>query len=344
MAKKSKTVTYRRAELIGQDGNFLTEPLETLIKKALSSDNVPSPVRMDYGIEGQATHLLLHSKENNMPFYRAGCLCGRISVYDDESMVPLVDSEFNKDTGEVFIEQAEPLDSKNKRRKLEQQAHYFAVKGNHVAIMASSSNGIDMVEDFFTRLIQDMSGILESISVKLVNLPTQQAMKLIKEQPVRSVSFSSPSYTLSNPSHVGNEEAVASGTGNKTVRQMYSEKSVVRAILDAIAYTRKKTVPDYEDDKDFDGLCVAVEFSCKNRKDEAGRQVVKDLARHIGGIEGLSPVLKLSGKSVITKDMLTIKDTISVEGVGKNLNHHLAISAVAEWLVKQIEEGKVTDE
>ena len=195
MAKKSKTVNYRKAELIGKEGEVIKETLEALINRALASENVPSPVCIEYGIEGQNSRLLLHSRTNKAPFYRDGCLCGCISLCDDVSKVPLVDSVYNEEKGEVFNEQVEPIDANNNKRKLEQQAHYFAIRGNHVAIMASSGKGVDMLKDFFTMLIQDVSGILPTVSVDLVNIPTQDALAVIADKPVRSVSFSSQAYT-----------------------------------------------------------------------------------------------------------------------------------------------------
>ena len=44
MAKKSKTVNYRKAELIGNEGEVIAETLESLINRALEAENVPSPV------------------------------------------------------------------------------------------------------------------------------------------------------------------------------------------------------------------------------------------------------------------------------------------------------------
>lgn len=343
MAKKSKTVNYRKAELIGKEGEVIEETLETLIRRALKSENVPSPVKYSYGIEGQNSYLLLHSMKNKRPYSQNGCLCGCISLYDDETKVSLVDSEYNEEKDEVFNEQVAPVDSNNKLRKLEQQAHYFAIRGDHVAIMAASSKGIDMLKDFFTWLIQDISCIMPTVSVDLVNIPTQNALAMLTEKPVRSISFSSSAYTQHiqpmSDDEIKEIKGKEKGTRKEYVRKIYEEKPVVRAILDAIGCP--PVLNAYTSAEDLDGLSVAIEFKCKQRKNESGQNLVRDIARHVGGIEELSPVINLSGKSYISKDMLTVKDTLMVEGDGKNLHRTGAMRSLADWLVEQIESGLV---
>ncbi|MBQ5664838.1 MAG: hypothetical protein IIV41_03105, partial [Akkermansia sp.] len=71
------------------------------------------------------------------------------------------------------------------------------------------------------------------------------------------------------------------------------------------------------------------------------QQFVNDLARHVGGIEGLSPVLKLSNNCKITSDELTVKGVISVLCEGKNLVRLNVFQELAAWLVSQIRSGCV---
>lgn len=343
MAKKTKTVNYRRAELVGKNGEPVSDTLEELINRALASDNVPSPVCIEYGIEGQNAQLLLHSRKNKTPYYRSGCLCGWISLCDDVSRVPLVDSVYNEEKDEVFSEHVEPLDSNKKRRKLEQQAHYFAIRGNHVAIMASSGKGVDMLKDFLTILIQDVSGILTTVSVDLVNIPTQNALSMIADKAVRSVSFSSAAYktrieqmTDAEIQEIKNREK---RTRKQYLRKLYEETEIVKNVLGAIGLP--SLLDAYKNSDDLDGLCVAVEFKCKPKKDTSGQKLVQDIARHVGGIEELSPVIQLAGNSRIVKDMLTVKGSLSIDSEGKNLNSQEAMRVLADWLVEQIDYGLV---
>lgn len=339
MSRKTKTVNYRKVELTSNDVLPEDTTLEKLIFQALQSEKVPRPAKIDYGIEGQGSHLLLHSKADNKPYYKAGCLCGHISLYDDESKVPLVDSEYNKEKGEVFSEQVPPMDSNNKLRKLQHQVHYFAVKENHIAIMASSAKGIDMLRDFFTILIQDISEVLPTISIKFVNVPTKNALEAIAGKPIKSVCFSSSAYTHKVQSVSETETMQTDKRTSEYIRKTYEEENIVKRIIDAIGSTPILDI--YKDTDDITDLCVSVEFKCKQRKSESSQRIVKDLARHLGGIEGISPIIHLSGKSYISNEELTIKDTISVEGEGKNLNAHNAMETLANWLKNEIENGLV---
>lgn len=341
MAKKSKTVNYRKAELIGKEGEVIEETLESLINRALEAENVPSPVIMDYPIEGQNAHLLLFTKKGKKPYYHSLCLCGCVSLYDDESKVPLVDSEYYDEKDEVFNEQVAPVDSNNKLRKLEQHAHYFAIRDNHVAIMASSGRGIDTLEDFFTLLIQEAFGIYSTVSVKMVNIPKKDAFALMVDKPIRSVSFSSSAFVpyLQQMADTQKHAPSKKGIKKKYIREFHEKKPIIKAFFEFLGC--EALLDAYQATDDLEGLSVAVEFKCSKRKDQNEQQLLRDFARHVGGIEELAPIINLSGKSYISKEMLTVKDTLSVEGDGKNLNRYNAMKKLAEWLDEQIDLGLV---
>ena len=123
------------------------------------------------------------------------------------------------------------------------------------------------------------------------------------------------------------------------VRKTYEETSIVKGILEAIGM--QPMLNAFSNADDLDGLSVAVEFKCKQRKETSGQKVVQDIARHVGVMDELSPVIYLSGDSKISKDMLTVKGSLSIDAVGKNLNSEDAMHSLADWLVEQIKSGIV---
>lgn len=342
MQKRDKTVSYRRAEIRNREGNLIEKTLQDLMYEALAVDFVPDPVKLDYGVEGPGTSMLLYTRKNREPYNRMGCLCGSISLYDDESKVPLIDSVYDDGSDELYTECVPPVDSQNKRRKLEQQTHYFAINGNHVAVVTSSSQGMSHLRDFFVMLLQDISKVVECADVQFVNIPAQEAISKLSDSPVRSISFNSSAYNMKTIPLSQEERAERMRRGGKGSRQyirsVYEQTDMLKAILGVLKGER--FIEDICESDDMSGLCVAIEFSYKKKK-EKGQQFLNDLARHVGGIEGVSPVLKLSNNCKITSDELTVKGVISVLCEGKNLVRLNVFQELAAWLVSQIRSGCV---
>lgn len=329
----TKTVHYRKAEIRDKEGKIIDKTLEDLFLEALKSEDVKDPVKIEYGVEGHDSYLLLFTRVGKKIYIRSGCLCGCISLYDNESKVPLIDSEYDPETQELFNEEVDPLDSKNNPRKLEQQTHYFAIEGNHVAIVSSSAQGIRMLRDFLIILLQDKAHVIETCDLDLVNIPKKDATRQIEQAPVRKISLNSQAYTC----RVEKEEE-AQGNRKKS-RQIFEQSDIVQAIVKVLK--AEPIVNAFDPSDDLSGLSVSVEFSYKKRKEETGQTLLNNLARHIGGIDELNSKITLKGNSTISGDQLTIKDSIDVLGNGKNLNKTNVYTEIGKWLAGQIKSGLV---
>jgi hypothetical protein len=58
---------------------------------------------------------------------KQGCLCGTLSLTDEERLIALIDAETD---GSTWRGALEPKDVQGRQRKIEEQALFFAVKEN----------------------------------------------------------------------------------------------------------------------------------------------------------------------------------------------------------------------
>lgn len=336
---KDKTVTYRRMEITDLSGNRVSDSFETLFRKALEKTSVPISPVMPLGTEGQGEKLILFTPSGKRePFNRAGCACGCISFYDTNQKIPLVGPEKEG----IYEEEIEPVDRNGIRRNLERSPIFFAIKGNHVALIIPSFSGIRNFISFMYWLLQDMAQVTQQCSMDLVNIPSQSAMDSLGENKVKGFSFKSEAYESYEVPMTEEEIQAEKEKGRKGkrkhVKKEFHQTSILKGILQAIG--AESILEGFQTDEDLGKLCVAVDFSYRSRTNEEGRQAVVEMAQHCGGIDGLETTIRLD-KGSIKNSELTIKDTVSIQAPNGNLVRTDALLQLSNWLKSQLESGNI---
>lgn len=334
-----KTVNYRKAEILNQDGTPTSKSLQQLFEDALKSPHISTPFQSSYAAPDTDTaYLLLFTHGNGTPYHREGCTCGCVSFYDKEKKVPLIDSEVVND--EIFTEDVMPIDSNGKRRNLEQDTIYFAIRDNHVALVISNMRGINMFIDFLYILLQDTAQVIENASIGLINIPTQDAVNRLRGADVKSFSFSSSAYQTETIQLTPQEVLEYKQEGKtKRVKKVFKRTDLLEAILKtfkADAILERLTEKD-----DLGSLSIAIEFIYRSTKNEKGQAVLNDFAHHFGGIEDLNTVINLGKNGTIKQNELTVKGEVDILDNNKILNKLNAYTVIAKWLTEQIAEGRV---
>lgn len=337
--KRRKTVNYRRADIFDKDNAPISKSLQKLIEEALTIESIECPFKFPYDQEQNPnSYLLLFTKKDRKPYYRDGCLCGCVSFYDEDMKIPLIDATFVKD--ELFTEEVSPKDSKNKKRNLEQDPIYFAIKDNHVALVMSNMHGLSVFNDFLHILLQDKANLLNNGGIRLTNIPTQEALAKMKGQAVKSFSFSTAGYTKETIKLTPNELTEAKRKGeNKRVRKIFRQSSLLKSIL--TLFKGESILERLTDTQNYGQLSIAVEFIYKSKNNEEGQEILNDMAYHFGSQEGLNTVINLSDKSTIKQNELTIKGEVEILAANRNLNKTNAYSVIAAWLTEKIRSGQV---
>ena len=86
---------------------------------------------------------------------------------------------------------------------------------------------------------------------------------------------------------------------------------------------------------------LGIDISYRSRGIKDAQQVMQALAATVGDRPDLEPVIRLSGKSTIKGNELTISDSINVQSPGGNLSADDAMTRLAEWLTTNIKAGKI---
>lgn len=333
-----KTVNYRKAEIINQDGSPSSKSLQELFEEALKSPHISTPFKSAYAADADSAYLLLFTHGNGTPFRREGCTCGCISFYDTEKKVPLIDSEVVND--EIFTEDVMPIDSNGKRRNLEQDTIYFAIRDNHVAMVISNMRGINMFIDFLYILLQDEAKIVENASIGLINIPTNEAINKIRNADVKSFSFSSSAYQTETLQLTPQEVLAYRQEGkNKRVKKVFKRTDLLEALLKV--FKADSILEQLSEKDDLGSLSIAVEFIYRSTKNEKGQAVLNNFANHFGGIENLNTVINLGKNGTIKQNELTVKGEVEILDNNKILNKHNAYTVIAKWLIEQIKNGRV---
>lgn len=334
-----KTVNYRKAEIILKDDQPATETLQELFEKALQSPKLTPPFKFRHDIgDSKTSFLLLFTKGNGTPYRREHCTCGCISFYDEDMTVPLIDSEIVND--EIFTESVMPIDSKGKKRNLEQDTIYFAIRKNHVALVISNFHGISIFTDFLYTLLQDETETLKDASIRLINIPTKEARKKIQNSDVKSFTFSTSAYQTEKIKLTAQEREECKREGKaKRIKTICKNSELLNAILKT--FKADAILKDLTEKDDLGKLSISIEFSYQSKKNEKGQNVLNDFAHHFGELEGLNTVINLGKAGTIKHNELTVKGEVDIASKNKILSKANAYTVIAQWLVKQIETGLV---
>lgn len=342
METKSKTVHYRKADIIDSKGAPVAENLETLFCRALKTIYDASnktakttPFAFPCGAANSAEHQILFTHKNGEPYRREGCVCGSLCIGDRNVKVPLVDEVFieNDDRSEsLFTEQVEPTCSHGKKRMLEQKTVIFAIKENHVALLISDMRGIQFFEDFLTTLLQDKAGVINDASIILQNVPTREATQLVREQPIRKISFKAPGFEKYDKQV--ELEASPGWKKSKRTKKMHFTKptSVLSALLSWMGGGDK--ILESLDCEGQTSVNVSIEISLRSKED--GEEQMNAIAAHLGAVEGLNTMLHLKGGSKLSNEQLSIQGNLSFETSGGHVYKEGAYTVLAKWLVEKM--------
>lgn len=342
METKTKTVHYRRADIINSEGEPVKDSLELLFCKALktifdASDKTAktTPFAFPYGAANSAEHQILFTRKDGEPFKREGCVCGSLCIGDRNVKVPLVDEVFitNDDSTEsLFTEQVEPKCSHGKKRMLEQRTVIFAIKENHVALLISDMRGIQFFEDFLTTLLQDKSGVINNASIILQNVPTKEATKLVREQPIRKISFKAPGFEKYDK-QVELKASRGSKQSQRTKKMHFTKPtSVLSALLSWMGGGDK--ILESLDCEGQTSVNVSIEISLRSKED--GEEQMNAIAAHLGAVEGLDTMLHLKGGSKLSKEHLSVQGDLPFETSGGHVYKDGAYKVLAKWLVEKM--------
>jgi hypothetical protein len=327
-APRKRVVNYRRCEAVTGTQKTPGFNLQALIDDAAKT--VPHPRKREVGIGAVKTHLLAWLVNKH------GCTCGTLVSYEKGRKVPLVDVE----DGKTWEELVEPLDSKGKKRNMKEQTLFFAVRENHVAIIQSKDLDVTDLLDFLVDLIQTKAGLAKTSAIGLVNLPSKDAVKKMRDHKIKEVKIGASAFsTVREPIPEGESESKTKSKRQK-FRKVVKTDGVMMSVL-RILLGEQPILDDMEKTADGGSVYVELKIKYKSRTEKDAQQVMKDLAAAVGDRDDLSPEIVLDRNSKITSKELTIRSEVSVQCIDGNFSSDDAMTRLSEWLTAAIKDGTV---
>ena len=330
MALKERTANYRRCFLTDGEGKDASDgqTLQSALEYAMT--HVPQPWRRSLGISGSFCHLLTERAS------RHSCLCGEIVFYDTERMIPLVDIDKSGATWRGIIS---PKDAEGIPRKFQEQALFFAIRENHVAVIQATHLDVEVLRDFLAWLIQDKAKLLPNALIDLRNMPAKEALAKLKDHRISAIRFGEPLFEK-----VSTEVAPEEGkqpSKRKRYTHTIKTSNLATDILAGLGVS-KPIIDKIAGGGSPGSVQIDVEISYRSRSEKDSVAVLQSLAQTLGTRPELSPEIVLSDKSKITKDQLTKRGTVSVQFDGGRIGVDDAFSKLAYWLATQLQSGQIS--
>jgi len=324
--EKVRTVNYRRcvAEAPGTHQGKNDFNLQSQIEAA--AQKVKRPWIRAISADGTRSQFLAYLVA------KQGCLCGTLVLYEKGRKVPLVDAEPDGTTWEGYVA---PKDDKGKERKLQEQALYFAIRENHVAVIQTKELAIQELQDFLVWFIQSSAQLVPNWLFVLQNLPSKVAFEKLKNHPIKGIKIGKNAFSVEKVPTPESE-----GKKRKRYTQVVKPDPLIMALLRKLT-ENDDLLDDLESTTDPGSIMVEVDIRYKSRSVKSAQRVMQSIAATLGGQDGLNPEIQLDGKSKIKADELTIKDTVSVQCPDGNVSADDAMTRLSEWLIASIRSHKV---
>lgn len=325
MPPRKKKASYRRFVIDGQvDGIAGQKTLEALLNEAVNLIKPPVDRKM---MNGASYH-----QGVTTTIKRNSCYCGEVVCYEPSKKIPLMGYESDGSTWQGL---AEPIDGNGNKRNLQEQSIVFAVRENHVALIQSRGFDAFDFEAFIKWLIQEQAKLIPNLSLELRNLPSQSAMKKIKDHPVKGVKFGERAFRA-----VNEEIPIAERDPQhprKKVRKTFKENAMVAKIMEAMGMP----LFDFKQQNEKGNFILDIKISYQGDSDKSGATMIRDLAQTLGSYDDAKTTIFLKGNSKIKQGELTISDEIAVQHPGGNMAKDDAFTQLSNWLMDSIKSKKV---
>lgn len=325
---KRKTVNYRRCDPTPPAGASPSMfKLEELVRKA--GQNLLKPWVRQIGMGGTQAQFLTYLVN------KQGCLCGALVQYETDKKIPLVD--FDPASGATWEAVVEPKDGSGKKRKLEEQALFFAIRENHVAVIQNKELSISDLQDFLVWFIQTRALLAVGWSFTLLNLPSASAIEKLKESEIKGVKIGKKALWMEK------ELDPTAGTQGKKKKYLRTLKTdpLFFPLLRKLT-NNNELVDDLTNSSDPGSVYVSLEISYRSRSEKDGQKLMREMAATFGDMAELAPEIRLKGSGRIKGSELTICGQVDVQAPSGNVSKDDAMTRVAEWLKDSINTGKVS--
>lgn len=326
---KTRNAHYRYAHIVLKDGTAYHETLESLYRRAMESEEIQQPVTKDVG--GGAYLALGTDAEGDSVYNSQSCACGWLSIYTQDRKVPTV----TVDNNGVRSSECDPTDAEGNPNNWEEDSLIFSIKGNHVALFLSVRGRAERLEDMLNWLLLFKLQLLPEGSRVYFDNPLNQniedKIRMCNIREIEVKTSSSPA-ALSSANMLPCDWFQATGTGLM--------QSVVDVIKQRISTTGQNRFTSGlgTSENIVPPLSLHMRFRAHHSSIDEAQATLRLLAAGTDGVENLKVRFYMEDDSKIEGDQLTIKERLQVDFFNGNIVKERAMSTLAGWLTKMIEE------
>jgi hypothetical protein len=325
----NKTLIYKKIQFDDPEQKLGAKTLQVLLKDALDKNPKSLDRSEPINEESDLRRVIGHNKTDR------GMLFGQVMLFEHGTDLTFLVENPETSQLEVEIQNISDFQKDEKRREVLQGALYFAVFGDHMAVIQSQSVTFKSLEHHINWLLKDHSGVLDSsVGVILANEPKEAAVKAISAGDFKSVKVGSP---LRQPK--GYEEA-ADNDFNETssVKQRFTDGiDILKAVLRE-AWSDKLDLPE---DVDGENLEVTVEVRYQRQSSAKARKWLDGFARATRHFDPEDTVIKTSKGKTITGNELRLSEKRSILVLNGVIDRADAYSKLYDWIKQLIEEDMI---
>lgn len=340
--KKNKTIHYKRA-VISNTSSSLQELLESAL---LNKDSdVFNAVKRKEFINSDSDYCRLINRKKNF----SGIFFGQLVLWEPGKSQTYIKLDENSESYDI-----EPMSSEDIKDGRENElAHkiqkefinsilYFGVFDNHVVVLQSSSLRVRELE---THLSWFLGTCCQSISAESVLIlkdkPTEETIRKIESQPVKTVKLGAPVGTYEEIKEKApdekNEIPVVAGTKYQSKNIKWVPKGigvdVVKALMNAGIF-EKVSLEDALDDAN---LKVSLEISYIRKTTTSGQKMLDNLATSLRHMEDSDVRIELQGGGTLRGEDLKLSGSISVQTFNGLVDENDLYRQMHAWIMSKID-------
>lgn len=338
MAKSSnaqRTISYRRCVITPKQ----QQTLQQLVSAAITSKSKASD-RLE-PLNPQSTELRCIGHHSIV----SGCLCGYLTTFERGATQPVIDDDPQAASLRLGMLPPPPAKKGGVQQQYVPGVVYFAISGNHVALVQSASMRGSALEAHLSWLLKERTNQLAATHAFALSDEAQKATReKIKRSRVKRIALGQPMMT----EVAAQELPVDPITKPKTKQKAPKKFKPTGATLDLLRsyFSDDSSFESLGLDGVFDGnleMWIEIRFPARKRtKPEDAMALMDTLGVALRDIESEQVELELEDGSRVRGQELKISSTIDVAVLANKLPDEKKLwDSMVSWLTLQLQNGVV---
>lgn len=335
-ASIQRTISYRRCVISPKNG----QTLQQLVAAALSVKSKPADRLEPLNPQSTELRCIGHHATLNR------CLCGYLTAFERGASQPVIEDD--PSAASLRLSMLAPAKKGGVQQQFVPGVVYFAIHGNHVALVQSASLRAAGLEAHLSWLLKERTNQLPATSSFALSDEAQKATKeKIKRSHVKKIAFGQP-MMAEVEMQADQSFGVKSQKGGQKPAKSATKFRPAGPVMDMLKsyFNDEESFEKLGLDGVFDGnleLWIEIRYpSYKRSKGQDAVALMDMLGVALRDIEADQVKLELEDGSKVRGQELKISSTLEVEVHANKLPDEQKLwDSMGQWLTSQLENGVV---